>query len=50
MKLSNVVNEFLNQDGFTNSSATEESNLTTASDRTDQVDDLDARFEYFDST
>ena len=45
--LGNVVNQFLDQDGFTNSGTTEKSNLTTFKVRGKKVDNLNPCFKDF---
>ena len=44
MLLGNVVNQLLNQNGFTYSSATEQTGLTTLQNRTDQIHNLNTGF------
>lgn len=46
MGLGNVVDQLLNQDGFTDTGTTEKSNLTTSSVRGQQIDDLDTSLEH----
>lgn len=50
MSLGNVVDEFLNQYGFANTSATEQADLSTASVWSKQVDNLDTSLQDFSSS
>src|SRR5207253_10376427 len=43
----NVVDEFLNDDGFSHSRAAEQTNLATFQIRLDEIDNLDAGFKHF---
>ena len=45
--LGDVVDQFLNQDGLTDTGTTEQSNLTTSGVRSQQVDDLDTGLQDF---
>jgi hypothetical protein len=47
--LGDVVDQFLNQDGLTDTGTTEQSNLTTSGVRSQQVDDLDTSLQNFGS-
>src|SRR5690349_15167184 len=44
VSLRNIVDQFLNNNRFTNTSTTEGSDLTTEHERGDQIDNFDARF------
>ena len=44
MSLSNVVNQLLNQDSLSDTSTTEETNLSTTSVGGKEIDDLDTGF------
>lgn len=46
MSLGNVVDQLLNQDGFTDTGTSEKSNLTTSSVRGKEIDDLDTSLEH----
>lgn len=48
--LGDVVDQFLNQDGLTDTGTTEQSNLTTSGVRSQQVDDLDTGLQDFGSS
>lgn len=49
MSLCNVVNKFLNKHGFSDSSSSEESNLSSSSVRGEEIDDLDTGDQEFGS-